>query len=84
MQHQMHALDLAGIPYRQIFLGDYDVVHINTYGPQVSFCSMQQSVVERKSCMAIQPVRILKIPLSGLFFAPLFGKYLAHVPKGTM
>ena len=46
----------------------------------VSFCSMQQSVVERKSsCMAIQPVRILKIPLSGLTFAPLFGKYLAHM-----
>ena len=29
--------------------------------------------------MVIQPVRILKIPLSGLTFAPLFGKYLAHM-----
>ena len=47
----------------------------------VSFCSMQQSVVERKSsCMAIQPVRILKIPLSGLtFLRPCLGKYLAHM-----
>lgn len=30
---QMHALDLAGIPYTTDILGDYDVVHINTYGP---------------------------------------------------
>ena len=37
---------------------------------------------KKSSCMVIQPVRILKIPLSGLTFAPLFGKYLApHVQK---
>ena len=30
----MHALDLAGIPYTTDILGDYDVVHINTYGPR--------------------------------------------------
>ncbi len=49
----------------------------------VSFCSMQQSVVERKSsCMAIQPVRILKIPLSGLTFCALVWKVFgSHVPK---
>ena len=34
LQHQMHALDLAGIPYTTDVLGDYDVVHINTYGPR--------------------------------------------------
>ena len=34
LQHQMHALDLAGIPYTTDILGDYDVVHINTYGPR--------------------------------------------------
>ena len=28
LQHQMHALDLAGIPYTTDILGDYDVVHI--------------------------------------------------------
>ena len=26
LQHQMHALDLAGIPYTTDILGDYDVV----------------------------------------------------------
>ena len=31
LHHQMHALDLAGIPYTTDILGDYDVVHINTY-----------------------------------------------------
>ena len=52
----------------------------------VSFCSMQQSVVERKSsCMAIQPVRILKIPLSGLTFCALVWKVFgSHVPKGRL
>ena len=34
LQNQMHALDLAGIPYTTDILGDYDVVHINTYGPR--------------------------------------------------
>ena len=34
LQHQMHALDLAGIPYTTDILGDYDVGHINTYGPR--------------------------------------------------
>ena len=31
LHHQMRALDLAGIPYTTDILGDYDVVHINTY-----------------------------------------------------
>lgn len=34
LQHQMEALDMAGIPYTTDLLGDYDVVHINTYGPR--------------------------------------------------
>ena len=34
LQHQMKALDLAGIPYTTDSSGDYDVVHINTYGPR--------------------------------------------------
>ena len=86
LQHQMHALDLAGIPYTTDILGDYDVVHINTYGPRSFLCSMQQSVVERKSsCMAIQPVRILKIPLSGLTFCALVWEVFgSHVPKGRL
>ena len=31
LQHQMHALDLAGIPYTTDILGDYDVVHITEF-----------------------------------------------------
>ncbi len=34
LQHQMEALDMAGIPYTTDLLGDYDVIHINTYGPR--------------------------------------------------
>ncbi|MBO4107402.1 glycosyltransferase family 4 protein [Streptococcus suis] len=34
LQHQMEALDKAGIPYTTDLLGDYDVIHINTYGPR--------------------------------------------------
>ncbi|MGT2715080.1 glycosyltransferase family 4 protein [Streptococcus respiraculi] len=37
LYHQMEALDLAGIPYTTDLLGDYDVVHINTYGPRSWF-----------------------------------------------
>ena len=79
-QHQMHALDLAGIPYTIDILGDYDVVHIMPYGPRV-FCSMQQSVVERKSsCMDIQPVGGFENSFIGSnFLLPCLGKYLAHM-----
>ena len=31
LQHQMNALDLAGITYTTDILGAYDVVHLNTY-----------------------------------------------------
>lgn len=34
LHHQMEALDLAGIPYTTDSSDDYDVVHINTYGPR--------------------------------------------------
>ncbi|MBM7315595.1 glycosyltransferase [Streptococcus suis] len=34
LQHQMEALDKAGIPYTTDLLGEYDVIHINTYGPR--------------------------------------------------
>ncbi|MFX3712216.1 glycosyl transferase family 1, partial [Streptococcus suis] len=33
LQHQMEALDMAGIHYTTDLLGDYYVIHINTYGP---------------------------------------------------
>ena len=77
----MHALDLAGIPYTTDILGDYDVVHINTYGPR-SFLLLHAAKRRGKKVImhGHSTVRILKIPLSGLtFFAPLFGKYLAHM-----
>ncbi|MFC3931417.1 glycosyltransferase [Streptococcus dentapri] len=34
IKHQQKALDLAGIPYTTNPKDDYDIVHINTYGPK--------------------------------------------------
>lgn len=34
IKHQQRALDLAGIPYTTDPKDDYDIVHINTYGPK--------------------------------------------------
>ena len=86
LQHQMHALDLAGIPYTTDILGDYDVVHINTYGPRsFPFAPCSKASWKKSSCMAIQPVRILKIPLSGLTFCALVWKVFgSHVSKGRL
>ena len=58
LQHQMHALDLAGIPYTTDVLGDYDVVHINTYAPR-SLLLLHAA----KRGNGIRPRRTLKIPL---------------------
>ena len=64
LQHQMHALDLAGIPYTTDVLGDYDVVHINTYGPRSLLLLHAAKRGNKKLlCMGIRPRRTLKIPL---------------------
>ncbi len=73
----MHLIYLSSVYDR--YLGDYDVVHINTYGPQVSFYSMQQASWKKVIMHGHSTREDLKIPLSGLTFTPLFGKYLAHM-----
>ena len=86
LQHQMHALDLAGIPYTTDILGDYDVVHINTYGPR-SFLLLHAAKRRGKKVImhGHSTVRILKIPLSGLTFLRLVWKVFgSHVPKGRL
>ena len=52
----------------------------------VSFCSMQQSVVERKSsCMAIQPWGFWKFLYRSNFFCALVWEVFgSHVPKGRL
>ena len=81
LQHQMHALDLAGIPYTTDILGDYDVVHINTYGPR-SFLLLHAA--KRRGKKVIMHGHSTREDfensfIGSNFFAPLFGKYLAHM-----
>ena len=86
LHHQMHALDLAGIPYTTDILGDYDVVHINTYGPRsLMLLHAAKRVARRSSCMVIRHVRTLRIHSSVLTFWPHFlGNIWPHVPKGRL
>lgn len=81
LQHQMHALDLAGIPHTTDILGDYDVVHINTYGPR-SFLLLHAA--KRRGKKVIMHGHSTREDfensfIGSNFFAPLFGKYLAHM-----
>lgn len=83
LQHQMHALDLAGIPYTTDVLGDYDVVHINTYGPR---SLLLLHAAKRRGKKVIMHGHSTKEDFENSFigsnlFAPLFGKYLAHMYK---
>ncbi|MDO4666921.1 MAG: glycosyltransferase [Streptococcus sp.] len=81
LQHQMHALDLAGIPYTTDILGDYDVVHINTYGPR---SLLLLHAAKRRGKKVIMHGHSTKEDfensfIGSNFFAPLFGKYLTHM-----
>lgn len=80
LQHQMEALDMAGIPYTTDLLGDYDVVHINTYGPR-SWLLLHAAKRRGKklSCMDIQPRKTSKFLYRLQFLAPFVGKYLASM-----
>lgn len=81
LQHQMHALDLAGIPYTTDILGDYDVVHINTYGPRSLLLLHAAKRNGKKVIMHGHSTKedFQNSFLGSNFFAPLFGKYLAHM-----
>ena len=81
LHHQMHALDLAGIPYTTDILGDYDVVHINTYGPR---SLMLLHAAKRRGKKVIMHGHSTREDFENSFIgsnllAPLFGKYLAHM-----
>ena len=83
LHHQMHALDLAGIPYTTDILGDYDVVHINTYGPRSLMLLHAAKRRGKKVIMhAIRHVRTLRIHSSVLTFWLHFLEILGpHVSK---
>ena len=83
LHHQMHALDLAGIPYTTDVLSDYDVVHINTYGPR---SLLLLHAAKRRGKKVIMHGHSTREDFENSFigsnlFAPLFGKYLAHMYK---
>ncbi|MBF0777257.1 glycosyltransferase family 4 protein [Streptococcus cuniculi] len=81
LYHQMEALDLAGIPYTTDLLGDYDVVHINTYGPR-SWLLLRAAKRRGKKVIlhghsTMEDFRNSFIGSNLL--APLVGKYLASM-----
>lgn len=81
LHHQMHALDLAGIPYTTDILGDYDVVHINTYGPR---SLLLLHAAKRRGKKVIMHGHSTKEDfqnsfIGSNFLAPFVGKYLAHM-----
>jgi len=64
LHHQMRALDLAGIPYTTDILGDYDVVHINTYGPRSLMLFHFLIFCHNFNCDSILKMRKFKLLLS--------------------
>lgn len=81
LHHQMRALDLAGIPYTTDILGDYDVVHINTYGPRSWMLLHSAKRRGKKVIMHGHSTRedFQNSFIGSNFFAPLVGKYLKHM-----
>ncbi|MGU7999869.1 glycosyltransferase family 4 protein [Streptococcus suis] len=81
LQHQMEALDMAGIPYTTDLLGDYDVIHINTYGPR-SWLLLHAA--KRNGKKVIMHGHSTKEDFQNSFIgsntlAPFVGKYLASM-----
>lgn len=81
LHHQMNALDLAGIPYTTDLLGDYDVIHINTYGPK-SLLLLHSA--KRRGKKVILHGHSTKEDFQNSFIgsnllAPLVGKVLTHM-----
>ena len=81
LHHQMRALDLAGIPYTTDILGDYDVVHINTYGPHSLMLLHAAKRRGKKVIMHGHSTRedFENSFIGSNFMASLFGKYLTHM-----
>ncbi len=81
LQHQMKALDLAGIPYTTDPSGDYDVVHINTYGPRSLRLLHKAKKQGKKVIMHGHSTKedFRNSFIGSNLFASAFGKYLAHM-----
>ncbi|GGE35544.1 glycosyltransferase [Streptococcus himalayensis] len=81
LHHQMKALDLAGIPYTTDPLGDYDVVHINTYGPGSLRLLHKAKKQGKKVIMHGHSTKedFQNSFIGSNFFASWFGKYLTHM-----
>lgn len=81
LQHQMEALDLAGIPYTTDVLGDYDVIHINTYGPRSWLLLHAAKRRKKKVIMHGHSTRedFRNSFIGSNIFAALVGKYLKHM-----
>lgn len=83
LYHQMEALDLAGIPHTTDLLGDYDVVHINTYGPRSLRLLHTAKRQGKKVIMHGHSTRedFKNSFIGSNLLAPLVGKYLTHMYK---
>ena len=83
LQHQMHALDLAGIPYTTDILGDYDVVHINTYGLKSWRLMKRAKKAGKKVIMHGHSTEedFRNSFVGSNWIAPFFKKYLCHFYK---
>lgn len=81
LTHQMEALDMAGIPYTTDVLHDYDVVHINTYGPKSWLLLHAAKRRGKKVIMHGHSTRedFRDSFIGSNLLAPLVGKYLAHM-----
>lgn len=81
LQHQMEALDMAGIPYTTDLLGDYDVVHINTYGPRSWLLLHAAKRNGKKVIMHGHSTKedFQNSFIGSNFLAPFVGKYLASM-----
>ncbi|NQN67961.1 glycosyltransferase [Streptococcus suis] len=81
LQHQMEALDMAGIPYTTDLLGDYDVVHINTYGPRSWLLLHAAKRHGKKVIMHGHSTKedFQNSFIGSNFLAPFVGKYLASM-----
>ncbi len=73
----------TGFRIRQIFLGGPMMVHINTYGPQVFFCSMQQTSWKKVIMHGHSTRGFWKFPLSGPNFCALVWGIWLTCAKGA-
>lgn len=81
LQHQMRALDLAGIPYTTDPSTGYDLVHINTYGPKSLRLLHQAKRQGKKVIVHGHSTRedFANSFIGSNLLAPAVGAYLKHM-----